>query len=346
MDSSSAWPATVSIWASSPNSAARCRCRARLLNDLVRFNPRGLIANYVIALERATPRTQQEADEQRAKGEAPPLLSYYRFKGDLQGISVQAQEPPPGLTVNNHPRAGIPGIENLWGNVDADQSQGSITIDTKNAAITMPGVFDDPRLTSTARMAARPGPSPTPRARRAAQGVHGAAGDAAREERRRRRRGDRLLLEPGPRTRLARPEGELRAPEGDAPRPLSADQPQRKACASISATGCRRASSRGGTIEVHGDLTKFPYARIPDAGIFHIEAPFTGGKFDPTPFPPRKMANGTPNVWPGFDGIDGKFQLAQNKLRFDIDRAHYQQRRDHEDATARSRTWATASRAR
>ena len=109
-----------------------------MLNELVRFNPRGQVANYVLIEVRAG-RTEDrgEADEQRAKGEAPNRSCSYTVKADLQGISVQAQEPPPGLTVNNHPRAGIPGIENLWGKVDADQSQGSITIDTRNVAVTI-----------------------------------------------------------------------------------------------------------------------------------------------------------------------------------------------------------------
>ncbi len=81
--------------------------------------------------------------------------------------------------------------------------------------------------------------------------------------------------------------------------------------------------ARNGTLEVHGDLTKFPYSKFPDTGIFRITAPFTGGKFDPTPFPTRTMANGLPNIWPAFDGIDGTFHMAQNKLGFDIDRGHY-----------------------
>ncbi len=87
--------------------------------------------------------------------------------------------------------------------------------------------------------------------------------------------------------------------------------------------GLQAGMSRGAKIEVHGDLTKFPYSRDPEAGIFHIVAPFKGGKFDPSPYPPRNMRNGTPNVWPAFDGIDGVFEIRQNVLRFDIDRARY-----------------------
>ncbi len=88
-------------------------------------------------------------------------------------------------------------------------------------------------------------------------------------------------------------------------------------------------TARHGTIEVHGDLTKFPYSKFSDAGKFSIVAPSTGDRFDPTPFPPRKMMNGTPQIWPGIDGIDGidgTFHLAQNKLGFDIDRGHYRGR--------------------
>ena len=39
--------------------------------------------------------------------------------------------------------------------------------------------------------------------------------------------------------------------------------------------------------------------------------------------PARTMRNGAPNVWPAFDGIDGVFNLHENKLRFDVDRGHY-----------------------
>ncbi|WP_279608140.1 DUF3971 domain-containing protein, partial [Burkholderia gladioli] len=81
--------------------------------------------------------------------------------------------------------------------------------------------------------------------------------------------------------------------------------------------------TKGASIVARGPLEKFPFEHEPDAGVFHIVAPFTGGRFEPTPYPPRKLANGTPSVWPALDGIDGVFELAQNKLRFDIARAHY-----------------------
>ncbi|VXB54264.1 conserved hypothetical protein [Burkholderia sp. 8Y] len=294
---------------------------ARVLNELVRFNPRGQIANFTIYTERVPPRTEEEVKRQREKGDAK--LLHYAFKGELQGISVQAQEPPPGLTVNNHPRAGIPGIENLWGVVDANEAQGSISIDTKNAAVTIPGAFDDPRLmfdslqghaSWTVADAIAPGEL------RRAFTIHL----------------DTL------RVKNADAQGEVTAAywnQGhgrgnldlkakiahlDATRlvrylPTSLNERVRVYLGHALQAGV----ARNATLEVHGDLTRFPYAKFPDAGVFRIEAPFTGGEFDPTPFPPRKMVNGLPNFWPAFEGIDGTFTLAQNKLGFDIHRGHY-----------------------
>ncbi|HEV3106135.1 MAG TPA: DUF3971 domain-containing protein, partial [Trinickia sp.] len=116
----------------------------RFLNVLVRFDPRGLVENYTFELERARPENETAASEQRVSGAAPIIR--YRVKGDLQGISVAAQEPPPGLSPTGHPRAGLPGFENLRGSIDADQTHGTITLDAVNAGVTIPGVFDDPRL--------------------------------------------------------------------------------------------------------------------------------------------------------------------------------------------------------
>ncbi|WP_250519307.1 MULTISPECIES: AsmA-like C-terminal region-containing protein [unclassified Caballeronia] len=294
---------------------------AKILNELVRFNPRGQVSDYTIYTERAAPKTEEEAQQQRKKGDAP--LLHYAFKGDLNGLSVQAQEPPPGLTINNHPRAGIPGVENLWGSVDANEKGGHITIDTKNVAVTVPGAFDDPRLVFDSLQG---------RARwTVADAI--APGEL--------RRAFTLHLETL-RVKNADAEGEATADywnqgHGRGNLDLKAKVSHLKVTSLVRylptslnervrvylGHALQAGVAKNGTIEVHGDLTRFPYAKFPDAGIFRIEAPFTGGKFDPTPFPPRKMANGLPNFWPAFEGIDGTFTLAQNKLGFDIGRGHY-----------------------
>ncbi|CAB3775694.1 hypothetical protein LMG28688_00081 [Paraburkholderia caffeinitolerans] len=293
----------------------------RVQNSLVRFNPQGVIANYELALERAKPEGGEAAAQQRDMSVEP--IVHYRFKGDLQGISVAAQEPGPGLTPRGHPRAGLPGIENLWGKIDADESHGSLHLDTAASTLTLPGVFDDPRLKFDR--------------------LWGAMSWTIAAQ---RQSGDKLKA-------FAVDVSELGVQNADAHASMTAhytnpghgrgaldlvakfDTAQVKAIPRYLPTsipektrnylghGLQAGISKGGTIEIHGDLTKFPYSRDPDAGQFRIVAPFKNGRFDPTPFPPRNLRNGAPNVWPAFDGIDGVFQLHENKLRFDVARGHY-----------------------
>ena len=293
----------------------------RVLNELVRFNPRGLVANYDLGMERAKPEANESASEQRGSGNEP--IVHYRFKGDLQGISVAAQEPPPGLTPRNHPRAGLPGVENLWGHIDADETHGRIRLDTANAAVTLPGVFDDPRLTfdrlygaADWTVADHREPGDTHKAfsvNVTRLGVANAGTDAsmtARYSNPGHGRGTLDLKAVFARAQVAAIGRYLPTSISDRTRHFLAH-------------GLQGGVSRGATIEVHGDLTKFPYTRDPQAGVFRIVAPFTGGRFDPTPYPPRRMRNGVPSVWPAFDGIDGVFEQNNNKLRFNIARGHY-----------------------
>ncbi|MEX3931409.1 YhdP family protein [Paraburkholderia phymatum] len=293
----------------------------RLLNNLVRYNPRGLVADYTIEVERGKPDSGEAASEHREPG-AEPIIRY-RFKGDLQGISIAAQEPPPGLTARNHPRAGIPGIENLWGNVDADERHGALAIDTANAAITMPGVFDDPRLKFdhlSGKGTWTIAPAVAPGQRHKAFDVQvselnvsnadTAAKATASYSNVGSGRGSLDLKAEFERAQVARITRYL---------PTSISEKLRI----YLGHGLQAGMSRGATIEIHGNLDKFPYSRDPKAGVFRIVAPFKGGRFDPSPYPPRTLKNGTPNVWPALDGIDGEFQLKENLLRFDAERAHY-----------------------
>ncbi|RFU45875.1 YhdP family protein [Paraburkholderia sp. DHOC27] len=293
----------------------------RILNELVRFNPRGQVANYQIEVERAKPDSGEAASEHNA-GNAEPIVRY-RLKADLQGISVAAQEPPPGLTPLGHPRAGLPGVENLWGTVDADETHGAMAIDTNNVAVTLPGVFDDPRLRfdrlqghgTWKVMPTAPGEVhkafaievPELRLVNADATAHATANYSNPGH----GRGSldlKAVIDHAQVTRIARY------------LPTSISEKLRI----YLGHGLQAGSSHGAVIEVHGDLTKFPYSRFPTAGVFQITAPFKGGKFDPSPFPPRMMKDGvTPNVWPPLEGINGTFELKQNLMRFDIDRAHY-----------------------
>ncbi|MGN6666449.1 MAG: YhdP family protein, partial [Trinickia sp.] len=249
---------------------------------------------------------------------------HYRFKADLEGISFAAQEPPPGLSPAGHPRAGLPGFENLWGSIDADERQGSLTLDTVNARVTIPGEFDDPRLKFD-RLRMRG--NWTVSAARAPGDAHKAFTVTVPE----------LSVEnadtagslQGSYTNPGHGRGALdlkatiaRAKVPMIPRylPTSIGEHLRH----YLGHGLRDGIARNATIEIHGGLDKFPYSREPKAGVFRIVAPFTGGKFDPSPFPLKTLKNGTPDVWPALEGIDGVFTLKENDLRFDIARAHYQ----------------------
>ncbi|PCE29201.1 YhdP family phospholipid transporter [Burkholderia ubonensis] len=295
---------------------------AHLRNELVRIDPRGMVSNYHIEVERAKPAKAELAEEEKRTGAAPVVR--YRFLGDLQGISFAAQEPPPGLSAHGHPRAGWPGIENLWGRVDATEAGGVAHFDTVNAAVTVPGEFDEPRLTfdrlrGNAKWVVTPAPGEkharvdvtvpdllvsNPDAEIAVSGSYTNPGHG---------RGALDLRAEFARAAVARiprylPTGmaeHLRQYLGHA---LQAGQ-----------------VTKGASIVARGPLETFPYEHDPSGGVFRIVAPFTGGQFEPTPFPPHKLANGTQSVWPALTGIDGVFALEQNKLRFDIARASYKQ---------------------
>ncbi|CAH2770643.1 MAG: FIG005080: Possible exported protein [uncultured Caballeronia sp.] len=292
---------------------------SKLQNNLIRLNPRGQIANYTLQTERPKLATHAQMLAQRQTGAEPPMR--YTVKGDLHGVSVQAQEPPPGLTINNHPRAGIPGVENLWGSIDADQDHGSAVIDTKNTAITVPGVFDNPRLVLdqidgrvTWTLADAPGKlHKAIIAHVKTLHVRNADAEASATADYRNEGEGRGYLD------LKAKAARLNATSLVHYLPTSINEKVRLYLGHALQTGI----SRNATIEIHGDLTKFPYSRFPEAGQFRIVAPFFGGKFEPTPCPPKTMANGTPNVWSAFDGIDGTFHLAENKLGFDISRGRY-----------------------
>jgi uncharacterized protein (TIGR02099 family) len=293
----------------------------RALNALLRFNPQGLVANYDLALERAKPESGETGSEARTNVVEP--VTHYRFKGDLQGFSLAAQEPGPGLTPRGHPRAGLPGFENLWGHIDSDERHGSIQLDSVKVAVTLPGVFDDPRLkfdrlygAATWTVAEKRAPGELHKAFEvdvSKLGVQNADARATMPAR---------YANPGPGRGALDLKADFETAQVKAiPRYLPTGMPEKTRI--YLGHGLQAGVSKGATIEIHGDLTQFPYARAPDAGQFRIVAPFTRGRFDPTPFPPRTLRNGSPNVWPAFDDIDGVFRLHENKLRFDVARGRY-----------------------
>lgn len=292
---------------------------ARFLDQLVRFDPRGLIANYTIEVERARPENDEAASEERVVGTAPVVR--YRVKGVLEGISLAAQEPPPGLSPAGHPRVGLPGFENLWGRIDADENRGTVSVDTANAALTLPGAFDDPRLTFD-RLRGRGQWTVTPAPGQPHRAFTVSVPELSVENTDTAGRIVATYRNPGHgRGSLDLNARVDRAALPSLPRylPTSIGEHLRH----YLAHGLRDGLAKDATIEVRGELDKFPYSREPDAGVFRIVAPFSGGRFDPSPYPAKMLKTGEPDVWPAIDDIRGVFSLAENVLRFDIDRARY-----------------------
>jgi uncharacterized protein YhdP len=294
----------------------------RIVNELNRFDPRGTLTDYTLEGERKAPRTPGEASAAAIEGDEP--LVRYRVKARLDGVSLGAQEPPPGLSRAGHPRIGLPGVENISGAIDADTTHGSATIDTRNAAVTIPGLFDNPRievdtLTGSANWTIAPRRDGDTQPRIRLNLTRAAAGNA-----------DVQASASGVYTNAGQGRGALDL-NADFDR-IEAKHLARYLPTGISdrlrvsiGHGLQAGALRNATMEVHGDLEKFPYTRFPDAGKFVVVAPITGARFDPTPYPSKRLPNGLEEVWPAFDGIDGIFQIHQNQLRFDIERARYRQ---------------------
>ncbi|WP_225721519.1 YhdP family protein [Candidatus Vallotiella sp. (ex Adelges kitamiensis)] len=280
----------------------------RILNELERFDPHGTLANYEIQIEHRAPHSQEAARIAKISSSEPIIR--YRINAELEGVSFSAQDP-------------LPGAENIWGKVSADQNGGYAMINTTNAVVSIPAEFENPRLTFkrfiaeatwTARALAADlsRPAITVNISRlildnqdlcaSARGIYSNPGHGY---------GkldmeaifDRLLL-----SRLAR----------YLPTRIS------KHTRSYLNHALKAGTVRNAKISIHGELSKFPYIRNSQAGVFKIVVPFQNGSFDPTPSFQNQIRKDMPEIWPTFDGIDGLFWMSQNILHLDIQRARYQ----------------------
>lgn len=294
---------------------------ATFRGELSRYAPRGLIENYEISAERAKPANASQVEEERRNGTAPVI--HYRFAGDLRGLSFAAQPPAPGLNEYGHPHVGAPGVENLWGHVDADEHRGDVTLDTVGAAVTVPGLFEEPRLPfDRLRGAAHwtivtaPGTAQPARMDVRVPDLYVANADAAAHTTL------HYMKTEADKGSLDLKSTFERAAVPRIPRylPTSIGAQLRHYLAHALQAGQVK---RGASIVVNGPLDTFPYSHAPRTGVFQIRAPFTGGQFEPTPQPLQYLSGGVPNVWPALTGIDGEFQISEQLLRFDISRGHY-----------------------
>lgn len=78
-----------------------------------------------------------------ARGAGTP---HYTVQGTLRSVSVNGQPAVPAVGPDGHPHTGIPGFTRLSGNFSFDDRQGMARVDSTDAALIFPGVFEDPRV--------------------------------------------------------------------------------------------------------------------------------------------------------------------------------------------------------
>lgn len=326
---------------------------------LSRFDPRGFLYDYAIGWERLPPRLAapapqpqsaqasaqtpapaasagsllawgRESADSASKTQSPastarpetlPRIVRYRLKARFEDLTLAAQAPAPGLNAAGHPHIGVPGFENLSGSLDADESAGSLRIDANQAAITARGLFEQPRIalnTLAANAVWQLSNVDGKRAFDASLESLRFANDDATGSAALRLTGN--AEEPG----LARLDLSGSFEQAQVARvarylPTSIGAQLRHLLDHALQGGVARQVS----FEAHGPLHGFPYQHDPKAGQFRIVAPFTGGRFDPSPFPPQVDSHGVPQRWPVFQDIDGSFELDRNRLMIRAPHARY-----------------------
>ncbi len=68
------------------------------------------------------------------------------MQGTLRNVSVNGQPAVPALGANGKPNLGTPGFANLSGTFSFDERQGTAHFEGNNAALVLPGMFEEPRL--------------------------------------------------------------------------------------------------------------------------------------------------------------------------------------------------------
>jgi len=80
-----------------------------------------------------------------------PALRGFRIRGDVAGVSLNAQPARPAQPARNGmpalpARAATPGFQNLSGSIDASEHGGSVTVDSQALVLYMPAWFAEPAL--------------------------------------------------------------------------------------------------------------------------------------------------------------------------------------------------------
>ena len=71
---------------------------------------------------------------------------HFNVQGTLRSVSVLGQPANPPVGANGKPYLGVPGFSRISGSFSFDERQGSARFEGNNAALMLPGMFEDPRL--------------------------------------------------------------------------------------------------------------------------------------------------------------------------------------------------------
>ncbi|SOY85977.1 YhdP family protein [Cupriavidus taiwanensis] len=247
---------------------------------------------------------------------------HYSIQGTLRNVSVNGQPAVPALDAAGHPRPGTPGFSHLSGTFAFDDQQGSARFEGNDAALVLPGLFEDPHLAfdqigGDVRWQHRDGKLAV-----TVDSLRFANADAAGSVRGTWREGGDGV------SGLADLAGEMtRASVARVPRylPLSIPAATRHYLSGALAGG----EAAGVSFVLRGDLAHFPFhAPHEKAGEFRVEVPIEHVSYQIAPHaaphePAHGTAGGAPS-WPVFTDIAGRVVFDRGSMTFLARRATVQ----------------------
>ncbi|MCO4860254.1 TIGR02099 family protein [Cupriavidus sp. WGlv3] len=246
---------------------------------------------------------------------------HYSIQGTLREVSINGQPAVPALDAAGHPRLGTPGFSRLSGTFALDDQQGTARFEGNDAALVLPGLFEDPRLGfdqigGDVRWQRRDGKLAV-----TLESVRFANADAAGSVRGTWREGGDGV------SGIADLAGEMtRASVARVPRylPLSIPAATRHYLSGALTGG----EAAGVSFVLRGDLAHFPFqAPHEKAGEFRVEVPIEHVSYQIAPHDAsHEPAHGTPGAssWPVFTDIAGRVVFDRGGMTFLARRATVQ----------------------
>lgn len=243
-----------------------------------------------------------------------PGAPHYTVQGTLRGVSVNSQPAVPAVGPDGVPHTGTPGFSRLSGTFSFDDHQGSARVDSTNAALMFPGVFEDQRVPFDALRGevrwAHEGGKLVVRT----EGIHFANADTAGNVRGTWRAGGDGV------SGIADLSGELeRAQANRIPRYLPVTMPATRHYLEGALVGGEAYDVK---FLVKGDLHHFPFhPPFAKAGDFRVEVPVRNVSYQIAPHETGPNIGGAASAsggtaWPDFTDISGTLLFERGAMSF------------------------------